>query len=141
MDRSGAKRAVVGAMVLALSVGSLLAGCGGDDECEFDAVTRDIGGVGLTDCGIADRDDPSEVDECAVSAYRGNQTFRAIYEQDDDGLEAIVHAAGDSYHLVRLSGEDGTITRADCAGGQFVSEDGREYIACDEPGPFSVACE
>jgi hypothetical protein len=130
-------------MALAAIAGlaSAASSCAGEDECEFDSVTRDVGGVGLIDCGIASIEDTSEVDECAVSAYQAGQTFRAIYEQEDDGLEAIVHAAGGTYHLVRLSGDDRRITRAECAGASFVQEAVRRTIACDEPGPFSAACE
>jgi len=143
MDRTGVRRTrATGLMALAAMVcASSGAGCGGENECEFEAITREVGGVGLMDCGIASRDDTSEVDDCAVSAYQANHTFRAIYEQADDGLEAIVHAAGDTYHLIRLSGDGRSITRADCEGGLFVQEDGRRYIACDEPGSFRAACE
>jgi hypothetical protein len=134
---------VAGLMAVAAIAGLAIAAssCAGEDECEFDAVTRDTGGVGLIDCGIAPFEDPSEVDECAVDAYQAGQTFRAIYEQEDRGLEAIVHAAGGTYHLVRLSGDGQRITRADCAGATFIQEDGRRTVACDRPGPFSAACE
>jgi hypothetical protein len=120
-----------------LSAGSA---CGGSDDCEFDSVLRDTGGVGLTDCKIARVDDTEEVDACAVSAYRARQTFRAIYEQEDGGLRAIVHAAGDSYHVVTLA-DDGSIARAECGGGVLVQENGRSYIDCDEPGEFRDVCE
>jgi hypothetical protein len=127
--------------VAAIACVSSGSACASEDECEFEAVTRAIGGVGLTDCGIASVNETDAVDDCAVSAYQADQTFRAIYEQDDDGLEAIIHAAGDSYHLVRLSGDGQSITRADCEGALFVQEDGRRYVACDEPGSFRAACE
>lgn len=137
-----ATRALAGAAAWAIvawlpSTGS---GCGGDDDCEFDNVLRDIGGVGLMDCGIASEDDTSDVDDCAVDAYRANQTFRALYEQDDGGLRAIVHAAGDSYHVVTLSGEDGSIARAECEGGVLVQENGRSYVDCADPEPFRDVC-
>ncbi len=124
-----------------IACASAAVSCAGEDECEFDAITRSVGGVGLMDCGLASLEDTSTVDDCAVSAYQANHTFRAIYEQEDGGLEALVHAAGDTYHLIRLSGEDESITRADCDGGIFTQEGGRRYIACDDPEPFRAACE
>jgi hypothetical protein len=126
-----------GSVAAWLSAGSA---CGGSDDCEFDSVLRDVGGVGLTDCGIAAVDDTGEVDACAVNAYRADQTFRAIYEQDDGGLRAVVHAAGGSYHVVTLA-EDGSIARAQCEGGVLVQESGRRYIECDEPGEFRNVCQ
>lgn len=141
MSRTTVRYATATGLMTLAAIASASAGCSGEDECEFEAITRDIGGVGLMDCRIAPLDDTSAVDSCAVSAYQAGHTFRAIYEQDDDGLEAIVHAAGDTYHLVRLSGDGKSITRADCEDASFVQEDGRRYIACVEPGPFRAACE
>jgi hypothetical protein len=138
----GSRASAAGLITLAALVwSSAAASCGGEDECEFDAITRSVGGVGLMDCGIASIEDTSTVDDCAVSAYQANHTFRAIYEQDDGGLEALVHAAGGTYHLIRLSGEDDSITRADCDGATFTQESGRRYIVCDDPEPFRAACE
>jgi hypothetical protein len=120
-----------------LSAGSA---CGGSEDCEFDTVLRDVGGVGLIDCSIAEVDDTDEVDACAVSAYQARMTFRAIYEQEDGGLRAIVHAAGGTYHVVTLS-EDGRIARAECDGALVVQESGRRYIECNDPGEFRDVCE
>lgn len=119
------------------SIGS---GCGGGDDCEFDSVLREVGGVGLMDCGIADVGETREVDSCAVRAHQADHTFRAIYEQDDGGLRAIVHAAGDTYHEVTLS-PDGSIVRAQCAAAVLVQESGRSYIDCDDPEEPRTVCE
>lgn len=117
----------------------LIVSCAGGDECELDAVSRDVGGTGLIDCGIASPTDSSSVDRCALTAYRGNNTFRAIYEREDGGLEAFVHAAGGSYHLLRLA-PDGNIERADCDGAVVVQEGARSYVSCEEPSEFEVVC-
>src|SRR5687768_6916703 len=58
------------AVIACVSSGSA---CASEDECEFEAVTRAIGGVGLMDCGIASVDDTDAVDDCAVSAYQSEQ--------------------------------------------------------------------
>ena len=133
-----APSALVVLLAMTVSAGS---SCGGDDECEFDRVLRDIGGAGLIDCGIADFQDTAEVDACAVEAHAANQTFRAIYEQEDGELQGIVHASGDSYHLVTLAADGRTIARAECEDGLYTQAGARTYINCVDPGPFRTVCE
>jgi hypothetical protein len=132
-------RATLRLWLLALALPTLAA-CGGDDECEFNSVTRDVGGSGLVDCGIAHVDDTGSVDRCAVTAFTSNNTFRALYEQEDGDLLALVHAAGDTYHLLRLS-EDGRIEQADCSGGSVQQEGTRSFVRCDDPSNFELVCE
>lgn len=102
-----------------------------------------LGGPGVIDCGVASVDDTSEifdVDRCAVETYNARGTFRAIYEQEDGSLEAVVHAAGDTYHLLRVQVESTRIERADCGGAHVVQTDGRTYVQCDDPSRFAPVC-
>lgn len=123
----------------ALLVAALSGGVGcAEDECNIDEYTRDLGGIGVMDCGLAG-DDTSAVDECALTAYRGRKTFRALYENEDGDLEAIVHAAGGTYHLVREAGS--MLEQADCKGGQEEVTDDRRRVGCDGQGAFETVCE
>lgn len=117
-----------------------IASCNGDDECDIEAQSRKLGGAGLQDCGIAHDGNESVVDRCAASAYAKNETFRALYEIDDGRLQAIVHAAGDAYFLLR-EGEAGGVERADCADGMLVNEDGRRFVDCQGPSEFVAVCD
>jgi hypothetical protein len=118
----------------------VLAACGGDQECEIDAVSRDLGGAGLLDCGIAPEDDTRTVDACAVMAHRSRQTFRALYERGEGRIEGIVHAVGDTYHLLRVTG-DGAIARADCSGARVAQDGTRSHVVCDGDPAFEAVCE
>lgn len=117
-----------------------LAGACAEDECDFNSATRDVGGIGLMDCGIAG-EDTSAVDSCAVMAHRQGAIFRAIYETEEGGLEAIVHGSDGEYSLLRIPAPNGPVERADCAGAEVVDEAGRTRVSCVNPGPFAVVCE
>jgi hypothetical protein len=118
-----------------------LAGCGGESECNIDTTTRRVGGAGVMDCRITTEQYSIErVDQCAVEAYQARATFRAIYRHDDGTLEAIVHAAGDTYHLLRTDADGPGIEEADCVGAHLVQEQGRTYVQCDEPDDFVRIC-
>jgi hypothetical protein len=125
--------------VLVLTLALVGGGCGSDDDCDIEAQSRSLGGAGLEDCGIARGGDSSVVDRCAVTAFEGNKTFRALYELDDGRLQALVHAAGGAYLLLRES-DDG-VERADCSGARSVRENGRNYIECQDPTEFAAACD
>jgi hypothetical protein len=116
-------------------------GCGDDEECELGALSRDLGGIGLNDCRIADEDSLAQVDRCAVMAYREGKPFRALYEQPDGGLDALVCEAGERCQLLSQSRIHGPIERFDCANSHVAEEAGRTYVACDEPGEARVVCE
>jgi hypothetical protein len=122
--------------VLSVSIAS----CSGEDECDIEAQSRRLGGAGLQDCGIAHDGNESVVDRCAASAYAKNQTFRALYELDNGRLQAIVHAAGDSYFLLREA-EGGGVERSECAAGMLVNDGGRRYVDCEEPSEFEAICD
>src|SRR5262249_33466383 len=114
-------------------------GCGDEASCDLGAITRDLGGVGLIDCGVANAE-TADVDRCAVAAYRDGSTFRAIYERDDGRLQALVRAAGGDYLVLRQADDD-SITRAECNGAQVVADGGRTYVECVDRGPFTTVCE
>ena len=114
-------------------------GCGGGDDCDIEAQSRTIGGAGLEDCGIAHGDQTTVVDRCAVTAFEGDKTFRALYELDDGKLQALVHAAGGAYLLLREA--DSGVERADCTGAHSVRDSGRNYIECDNPTEFAPLCD
>lgn len=117
-----------------------LAGCANDLGCDLDGVSRDVGGPGLMDCGIAHPDDTDVVDRCAVTAFGRGETFRAIYEQSDDSVEAVVHGAGDHYYSLRSSSSGDHVERADCKGGSIVEDGSRRFVQCDRPSAFRKAC-
>jgi hypothetical protein len=123
---------------LALVLAWVGAGCGGGDDCDIEAQSRAIGGAGLEDCGIARSDQTTVVDRCAVTAFEGNKTFRALYELDDGKLQALVHAAGGAYLLLREA--DSGVERADCSGAHSVRANGRNYVECDDPTGFAPLC-
>jgi hypothetical protein len=123
-----------------LNVTAIVVGCAEDGDCDIEAQSRKLGGAGLQDCGIAPAGDEGVVDRCASAAFQKNETFRALYELDDGRLQAFVHAAGDTYLLLRESeGRDG-VERADCSGAMAVREGGRSYVDCVDPGPFEPIC-
>jgi hypothetical protein len=135
-----------GCRVAVVALASLFGtfGCGGETECNIDSQSRALGGAGLIDCGIASADDPPDifarVDRCGVEAYQALGTFRALYENEDGTLEATVHAAGGTFHLLRAEADDAQVDRADCEGAHVVVEDGRTYVHCDQPGEFRRVC-
>jgi len=114
------------------------AGCASKDDCNIETQTRDLGGAGLMDCGLASTDDTHTVDACAVAAFAGRNTFRAIYERSDGTLEALVHAAGDAYLTLRES-PDG-IERRDCKSAHVVDDADRSYVECVEPSAPTIVC-
>lgn len=117
-------------------------GCADDDACDLGDISRELGGVGLIDCGISDSaEDTAAVDRCAVSAYAGGSTFRAVYERAQGGLEAIVRVAGGDYLVLRQSDDGGSVERADCASARVVDEAGRTYVECVDRGEFDPVCE
>jgi hypothetical protein len=116
-------------------------GCGGGDDCDFEAETRAAGGAGVMDCGLAREDDTEIVDRCAVSARAGDRTFRALYEQPDGSLQALIHAAGGGYLVLRTPAQGGLIERADCESSAVVQRDGRSLVECTGMGPFEAICE
>jgi hypothetical protein len=126
-------------VLLAAACALLLCSCADELGCDVDGVTRDLGGTGLMDCGIA-RSDIDAVDKCAVGSFRRRDTFRALYEKKDGSLSGIVHAAGDEYYAVRASSDGDQVERAQCEGASIVSKDGRSFVQCDKPGPFTKAC-
>lgn len=115
------------------------AGCG-DDACELDAVTRNLGGAGLIDCGLATMDDPGVVDRCAVTAHGDGSTFRALYERGDGGVDVIMRIAGGDYVALQLVGDDGRIERANCDEGRIAVRGARRYVECVDRGEFSIVC-
>ena len=122
------------------SAAIVLSACANSLGCDLDGISRDLGGAGLMDCGIAS-DDTSNVDACAVTAFRMRSTFRAIYEQPDGSLQAIVHAAGDSYYLLRASKSGDSVERADCQSASLASEGTRQFVQCEKPSAFREACD
>ncbi len=123
-------------------MGGLLAPAGlgcGDDECELNAVTRKLGGVGLIDCGFA-TGDSNDVDRCAITAHRGGSTFRALYEREDGGVDVIMRIAGGAYVALRLVPEDRSIEQASCDGGRVTVSGSRSYVECEGRGEFSLVC-
>ena len=130
--------ALGGALVM-VGVGSLvLTACGGDDDCDLEARSRALGGAGLMDCGFAAAGNTSTVDRCAVTAFQGRSTFRALYESEDGGVEALVHAAGDSYFLLRET--DQGIERIDCASARVATDGARSYVECVSPADPVLDC-
>lgn len=129
--------ASIACAVLLLSV---FAACGGEEGCDFDAETRDVGGIGLMDCGFARGDDASAVDRCAVTAYRMGITFRAVYERSDGSLDALVHGTG-GYALLRTDADGSVIERADCEDAHEVQRDGRSFVECTDSGVFDTVCK
>jgi hypothetical protein len=141
--RLGRYRFVVGLradrVLLGAACALLLCSCSNDLGCDLDGVTRDLGGTGLMDCGIA-RSDVSAVDACAVQSFRARATFRAVYEKKDGSLQGVIHAAGDKYYAIRTSTDGGDVESAECKGASIVTEDSRTFVECDKPGAFSKAC-
>jgi hypothetical protein len=136
----GNRAARAGNALLGLSLWCL-AGCSGDPVCNIDATTRRVGGAGVMDCRISsDEESVARVDQCSVEAYQARATFRAIYRQEDGTLEAIIHAAGDTYHLLRTEVDGPGIEEADCEGAHVVRDQGRTYVHCDDPGEFTRIC-
>lgn len=118
-----------------------LVGCNDGTECNINSASRMLGGPGVIDCKVASAGESSQyVDTCAVETYNARGTFRALYERDDGTLDAIVHAAGDTYHILRMRAEANSVEQADCEGAHVVSVDGRTYVQCDDPTPFRVLC-
>jgi hypothetical protein len=115
------------------------AGCG-EDECELDAVSRRLGGTGLIDCGLA-VGDPEDVDRCAVVAHGGGSTFRALYQREDGGVDAIMRVAGGAYVVLRFDAESGRIERADCEDGRITVGDGRTFVDCVDQSDYALVCE
>lgn len=126
-------------VLLGAACALLLCSCSNDLGCDLDGVTRDLGGSGLMDCGIA-RSDVSAVDACAVESFEMRATFRAVYEKKDGSLQGVVHAAGDKYYAIRASSDGGDVERAECKGASIVSQNGRTFVQCDKPGTYSKAC-
>ena len=118
-----------------------LAGCAGDLGCDLDGTTRELGGAGLIDCGLAERGNTGVVDRCAVTAFMRRDTFRALYERKDGSLEAVLHAAGGRYYSLRASAAGDDVTRADCKGASVAAEGSRTFVQCDDPGEFRKACD
>jgi len=116
-------------------------GCGDDEECDLGSLTRDLGGIGLNDCRIADEDNLAQVDRCAVMAWSEGKPFRALYEQPDGGLDALVCEADERCQWLSQPRVRGPIERSDCASSHVAEEAGRTYVACDEPGVARVVCE
>lgn len=116
-----------------------LCSCTNHLGCDVDGVTRNLGGTGLMDCGIA-RSQVSAVDACAVQNFRARATFRALYEKKDGSLEGIIHAAGDKYFAIRTDVDGGDVESAECKSGSVVTDNGRTFVQCDKPGAFSAAC-
>jgi hypothetical protein len=129
------------ALRLALPACLLLVACGDEDSCDLDAYTRDQGGFGLMDCGIASAGETSAVDACAEMAQRQGVTFRAIYETDDGGLEALVYTSDDEYIQVRTPADGSTLEQERCGSGVLTQETGRTYVSCLDPGEPEVVCE
>jgi hypothetical protein len=113
-------------------------GCG-EDECELNAVTRELGGAGLVDCGLA-TGDSSDVDRCAITAHRNGSTFRALYEREDGGVDVIMRIAGGDYVALRLVPEERRIEQATCDGGRVTVSGGRSYVECEGRGEFGLVC-
>jgi hypothetical protein len=122
-------------------VAIVVAGCANDLGCDLDGVSRDVGGTGLMDCGIAKPDKTDTVDRCAVTAFGRGQTFRAIYEQDDESVEAVVHGSGDHYYLLHSSAGGDHVERADCKSASIVDEGSRRFVQCEHPSAFRPACD
>jgi hypothetical protein len=127
-------------VLLAAACALCLCSCSTDLGCDLDGVTRDLGGTGLMDCGIA-RAQVSVVDDCAVKAFRARSTFRALYEKKDGSLQGVVHAAGDKYYAIRTATDGGDVESAECKGGSITTQNGRTFVQCDEPGMFTKACK
>jgi len=119
--------------------GSVLAGCSGDDSCDIESYTRELGGSGLTDCGLARPGNPDVVDGCAVMAHNQNKTFRALYANAEGEVEGLVYSSDRKLYDVRSVGS--TIERATCEGAVVIKDDGRVYVECDSPGERDVVCE
>jgi hypothetical protein len=122
---------------------ALVGSCGcGDEEggCDIESRSRKLGGTGLIDCGIAGPGDTSTVDDCAVSAFQSRSTFRALYELENGDLEAIVHAAGDSYHTLRQPPDETVVERIDCGDAEVVTRGTRRYVVCTDPGTPREIC-
>jgi hypothetical protein len=129
-------RALLGAAVLLAA----LSGCSHELGCDIDGVSRDLGGAGLMDCGIASSDIDA-MDKCAVANFRADKTFRALYEKKGGSLEGIVHAAGGKYYALRAAADGRDVERAQCKSASIVTMDGRTYVQCDKPAAFSKACD
>jgi hypothetical protein len=126
------------ARTLAFAAVVVAQGCGSDDgACDIESKSRKLGGTGLTDCGIASPGETSTVDRCAVTAF---STFRALYELDNGDLEALVHAAGDTYHTLRQPPDETVVERVDCGGAEVVTEGTRRYVVCTDPGTPREIC-
>jgi hypothetical protein len=125
---------------LAAAAACAVIGCAHELGCDLDGVTRSLGGPGLMDCGIASSSDTSAVDDCAVTQYEMRGTFRAIYENKNKTLQAVVHAAGDKWYALRATASGDGVERTECKGGSIVTEGTRAYVQCDKPGTFAPAC-
>ena len=124
----------------ACALGAL--GCGDDEQCELSALSRDLGGIGLNDCRIADEDTLAQVDRCAVMAYGEGKPFRALYESPDGGgLDALVCEADERCQLLSQPTPRGPIERVDCGRSYIIEESGRTYVACDDRSEARVVCE
>ena len=125
-------------LLVLTALAALVTGCATDDDCTLEARSRELGGAGLMDCGLASTDDTGTVDRCAVAAFKARSTFRAIYERKDGMLEALVHAAGDAYLTLRETSSG--LERRDCAGAHVVEDAGRSYVECVEPSDPVAEC-
>jgi hypothetical protein len=118
-----------------------LGGCASELGCDLNDSTRDLGGAGLMDCGLAEYGDTDTVDTCAVREHGARGTFRAIYERKDGSLEAVVHAAGDRYYLFRADADGDHVKRAECESASVVTDGDREFVECDSHGEFRAVCD
>ena len=122
-----------------LALGALLvAGCKSEADCDIEAQSRKLGGAGLNDCGLAHGGETSVVDRCALQADQSGETYRALYEQPDGGIEALVHAAGGDYLLLRETKSG--VERAECNGAVVVQEPGRSFVQCKSPSDYEAVC-
>jgi len=127
-------------VLLASASAAGMLGCANQHGCDIGGVSRDLGGTGLIDCGIAGSD-PSDVDACAVSAFMMRSTFRAIYEKKDGSLQGVIHAAGDTYYALRASAKGDAVQYAQCKSGSVVDQGTRTLVQCDKPGAYVAACK
>ena len=121
-----------------LGVASLVCfGCN-NDPCDISVVSRDLGGPGLMDCGVAAAVGAS-ANQCAVDALRQDHTFRVFTEAADGELEGIVHAAGGEFFAQRTRGA--RVEQAACGGAEVVGASGAQRVECTGAGDYEVVCE
>ena len=122
-------------LAIALAPGLVSVACNGDD-CDIDAETRELAGPGVTDCSVPGAD-ASVIDSCVLRENASGHPFRALYEQDDGSLEALVLDGGGTYYLVRTPADGSRVERARCKGANVSSS----RVECDAPGDFHSICE